>query len=318
MSDKKIPNTPSNWKIFAEKNDPPIRTIHDFGALKSGSKIEQPQFLALRVIWKSSRAGEFKPENYGLDPDSLDEHHKLLNGIRGWKEYCKSIATGSEEHPDFGRFDLVWDFQKQVEALFPAKSSSAKLIGPVGGMGNRSKPPPQMKTPSRPSRSVKSNKRPRYNFDDEPDLDEDVGDQETEEKLTPLKDLILSDASPASTKDGQQFPPADDEQTVNTALILLLKAVCLTSEGLRSAPWALERKAFVLGKPKLYEARTDGHLRYKASDSKVRSLAILEVKSGLREELEPRMQESAQMAAWIYAEPDTPTSDGTYRYVNLP
>ncbi|KAG5289371.1 hypothetical protein I7I48_08684 [Histoplasma ohiense] len=72
--------------------------------------------------------------------------------------------------------------------------------------------------------------------------------------------------------------------------------------GLTNARWSLERKAFRIrqhkspDKESLYEARTDGHLAF-FTENTPRSLAILEVKSQVRKDAEPWMQESAQMAA---------------------
>lgn len=123
--------------------------------------------------------------------------------------------------------------------------------------------------------------------------------------------MVIDDLSPAAAGEGYQFPPADDEQTVNTALILALNAVCLSQQSLVDFPWTLEQKAFVFKTPtrKLYEARTDGHLRFRTDKMDI-SLAILEVKAGVRDVALPHAQESAQMAAWINAEPDVVKQTG--------
>ena len=132
---------------------------------------------------------------------------------------------------------------------------------------------------------------------------------------TPLSQLSISSDSPVLVGDGGQFPPADDEQTVNTALILLIKSVCLTNPSL-SPEWTLERKAFTFkardNKRKLYEARTDGHLRFKHTSQEI-SLAILEVKANARLFSKLQYRECAQIVAWIRSEPDQQTQRGKYR-----
>lgn len=143
----------------------------------------------------------------------------------------------------------------------------------------------------------------------------EIAEEEESPDPTPLSQLYRSPRSPVSAGNSDQFPPADDEQTVNTALILLIKAVCLTNP-LLSAAWTMERKAFIFktrdNKQKLYEARTDGHLRFIYMSQEI-SLAFLEVKANTRENSEPEYQESVQIVAWIRSEPDKRTKDGKYR-----
>lgn len=108
---------------------------------------------------------------------------------------------------------------------------------------------------------------------------------------------------------------------MNTALILLLQGVCLRAQGVEKAQWTQQRKSFNFKKKirgqqvktiRLFQARTDGHLRINI-DGIFRSLAILEVKASIRLEANLFMQESAQMAAWISAEPDVKNESDTYR-----
>lgn len=103
-----------------------------------------------------------------------------------------------------------------------------------------------------------------------------------------------------------------DEQIVSTAAINFLNA--LSIHDVRCADWTLERKQFKFKSDSVkFEARTDGHLQVHGHE---RSAAILEVKSRVRQH-EPgcrlEMQESAQMALWIYQEPNShwpPRSEG--------
>jgi hypothetical protein len=79
-----------------------------------------------------------------------------------------------------------------------------------------------------------------------------------------------------------QYPPANDEQIVNVALVLLLNAA--TMHFVPNADWTFHRRAFQIGNKKSgkgFEARVDGFLR-RLSDDKV--MAILEVKPCVRGE----------------------------------
>jgi len=87
---------------------------------------------------------------------------------------------------------------------------------------------------------------------------------------------------------------------VNMALIIFLSTATMYHPDVR-AEWTAQRKSFKFSN--LFEARVDGFLRKGLSD---KVGAILEVKAYTRElkQHQIQMQESAQMAAWIYASPD--------------
>ena len=102
---------------------------------------------------------------------------------------------------------------------------------------------------------------------------------------------------------------------MNVALVDFLNAVRWFF--VRDSDWSFERKAFQIGNKKSgqgFEARVDGLLR-RVSDNNI--LAIVEVKPCVRlnQATNIRMQESAQMAAWISDFPDNcinPDSDGNF------
>lgn len=107
--------------------------------------------------------------------------------------------------------------------------------------------------------------------------------------------------SPLSPLMGVATPAACDEQIVNTALVLLLNSVTMFHPGI-SADWTMHRRIFHLSD--VMEARTDGYLRHEIRDA---PLAILEVKAAQRvgsKVKRIRMQEGAQMAAWIGDQPE--------------
>ncbi|KAM5443785.1 hypothetical protein MferCBS31731_001031 [Microsporum ferrugineum] len=119
------------------------------------------------------------------------------------------------------------------------------------------------------------------------------------------------------------FPKVEDEQIVNGFLIAFLATLCMHHPEVK-LEWSPVRKAFKFGKVDnpaggersfLFEARTDGHLCQpilKKTD--VQSAMIVEVKPTLRAYSNRVIyQATAQMAAWIYKEPDESTSQGPYR-----
>ena len=86
-----------------------------------------------------------------------------------------------------------------------------------------------------------------------------------------------------------------DEQTVNVFLLTLLSAITATTVPFETR-WLAERNAMVFQKKVQYIARTDGHLRNKRGPS----FSIIEVKPRKRKnDISIRVQEGAQMAAWI-------------------
>src|SRR5205814_7291897 len=83
----------------------------------------------------------------------------------------------------------------------------------------------------------------------------------------------------------------------------------------RTVEWTVHRKSFRIGErgERGFEARVDGTLRRRGGDKEV--LAIIEVKSLRRVNFlnAIRMQEAAQMAAWISSYPETATKNSDIR-----
>ncbi|TVY79707.1 hypothetical protein Focb16_v008611 [Fusarium oxysporum f. sp. cubense] len=156
--------------------------------------------------------------------------------------------------------------------------------------GSTSRP----ETPSRPPKEDMSIDEHFGNLD----LDSDTSSLNSD-PLGPL-----SYHSPLSGEVGKQYQSIEDEQIVNTPLVLFLNALTLHCDYAQGA-WTIYRKTFVVkaSATKVYEARVDGLLRVKD-----RTCAIVEVKPLIRYGSEKtldkiRMQETAQMAAWIAQDP---------------
>ncbi|KAF4457457.1 hypothetical protein F53441_507 [Fusarium austroafricanum] len=124
----------------------------------------------------------------------------------------------------------------------------------------------------------------------------------------------LSSHSPLSGEPAKNYQ-IEDEQIVNTALVLFLNALTLHCD-LVQGEWTLYRQPFVVKdatKKKAYEARVDGLFRINGKGTR----AIVEVKPFVRNASAAtldgvRMQETAQMAAWIAQHPPLPTKSNTF------
>jgi hypothetical protein len=122
----------------------------------------------------------------------------------------------------------------------------------------------------------------------------------------------MSPLSPPSSDLAHALKSISDEQIINMALLLYLQALLINVRGI-GADWTPERRALIVKKKdgqKVYEARVDGFLRYQ-SDKSDPIMAIVEVKPCIRD-INPnsdpiRMQEGAQMAAWICQHPPPPS-----------
>ncbi|OAX80823.1 hypothetical protein ACJ72_04832 [Emergomyces africanus] len=307
-----MPSTVTEWHKLARQHEIESISIQDLKIFQSASKIKERQFLALRVLWKSSSPSEIDIEK-DYDIRYRAEDLKDLGWNKHWGPYVQEIEKGFNGNTDLGTFDLLYDFQREIHnsTLEPQETKkvffnvTTRLQSRAAG-GNNPPPSTPTRAPRRPN--------PGSDVEGNPLVDQ-VGDQLGNLSLSADPSppslggrSVVESVSPISSDEAKWLSLVKDEQIVNTALILLLRGLCMRMPGLTNARWSLERKAFhirqhnSLDKRSLYEARTDGHLAFVTGNIS-RSLAILEVKSRIRKFAEPWMQESAQMAAWIYDEP---------------
>ncbi|PYI32579.1 hypothetical protein BP00DRAFT_424761 [Aspergillus indologenus CBS 114.80] len=146
------------------------------------------------------------------------------------------------------------------------------------------------------------------------DTDDTDADDDLETPPSQRKDGDYKPGTPTNPfEDPDSFPGKSDENIVNTLMISFANIVTFCVPEVKGH-WTQERKGFKVvneAKSKLYEARTDGHFSlYGAEHSKV----IIEVKPMDRSNCpRVRMQETAQMAAWIHAERDIETTSPAKR-----
>ncbi|KAI9768725.1 MAG: hypothetical protein M1840_004720 [Geoglossum simile] len=220
-------------------------------------------------------------------------------------EYTKSIDAKQKygaPFVDIGIFTLPLYHQLEVGRLkiaYDKDDAESLKVSPIAGrtwskMARQQTTTEPPSTPTRPPKQQAITNFERFNLESEYDHG---GEKEEEEDQAPLSFIpTLSPHSPASPYSAL---PSDDEQIVNMALLLFLNSTTMNHPNVRSG-WSPQRKVFKFGD--LFEARTDGFLRTSQSG---RVGAIIEVKRYLRgfNELRVQMQESAQMAAWIAANP---------------
>ncbi|KAI1276910.1 hypothetical protein F5Y07DRAFT_408121 [Xylaria sp. FL0933] len=335
-NDKGLPRSVKEWTKLGIKHSLKFPSIYstDF-TLKSASKIQVEQFWLLRAIYRTSTANSLRKERWFRD-HGLERASEALRENTAWQDYLQSVLLCSprdaaDSRPyDFaccGHFSMAHYYQ-----VNPSSSSNREqppsqkitLFTPVNMRTRSARYAARGSEPQTPTRAPKG----KYFFeymggDMGEDLDNDLGDDIDKD----LKNLCLDPQTPTSTYANRasfgvsELTPTspisieeakhlwrstEDEQIISNALILLLNALSMCCKDV-TGHWAPERKSFTLAADykRGYEARVDGIFRTRAGDVK----AIVEVKACVRgsKSAEIRMQETAQMAAWICSDP--PSAD---------
>ena len=315
---KKLPSSPHLWRSQATSRGLQGGTIFDLDKYHSASKIDFKQFLHLRALWIPADQSKFaEPENrrIWLANAHYEDAKRLLKKWESWGPYLETLKQTREQlytrtFPQLGTFSLVRHKQSEVDRCKGDGEPTPKFFSPVryqtrsrsrlqqNNLFRRSDSPTpgaragESNLPQTPEPLVKFQNLPD---DIPPSLASESARSDIPESMSPLSGDMLKD-----------FPAADDEQIVNSALVDFLNAVII--HFVRKADWTLHRKIFRIGKSDKnnkegFEARVDGFLR-RRSDDKV--MAIVETKACMREEKEVdiQMQETAQMAAWISTFPE--------------
>lgn len=281
-------------------------TIFNLDKYKSGSKIETNQFLLLRVLWGGDMlAHEFRSrqENW-INSSCYWKAQVIIKKMESFRLYLQSFESKDlVPFPDLGTFSLVRFYQLSVESTHLNESASAKFT-PIAkrtrfALAQSNQRREELNTSPTP---VIQSEAAYDNNPSTPDIDMS--------KLTLSETETLSETSDCTPFSGA---PAEDEQIVNTALVSFLNAV--TMHHVRTVEWSLHRKSFRIGERggRGFEARVDGTLRRRGGEKEV--LAIVEVKSANRSKYlnAIRMQEAAQMAAWISSYPKTAMKNSDIR-----
>jgi len=320
--DRKLPGSPSSWEAEAKKFGVDKTGISELLGkdIKSASKIVDKQYYALRVLWQSGpRRVEYEQLGLGLTSDVIREARDFL-GHEGhetsWQRYLNDLLPitessstdgkdGVRDGVDIGSFSVICYTQMRVQKSYKLdkdaveRDANEPLLSP---RMTRSKARPreqtnEFETPSRPPRGLTQG------------LDNlGIEDQASLYEGNSLEQAFMA-PSPFSPASGLEHRPAEDEQIVNTALLIFLQGLTIHHKELcfnapSSPEWTLKRLKLDFrtpGQGKDWEARTDGFLRIAG-----KTKALVEVKPYLRKANKSAIQkqESAQMAAWIAEEPN--------------
>ncbi|KAL2814678.1 hypothetical protein BDW59DRAFT_177902 [Aspergillus cavernicola] len=309
------------WAKEADKYQLSTITLFHLQRYNSASKIGDPQYLSLKPIWKFNNHNQFEAKDW--DIQDIDKARKLLGSLPHWEKYLSLVhqrVPMDEILPidnALGDFKLIWYNQQMIQHL-PQPESQANSENNIDF------------TPVVPKMSDRLRGRPREM--PSPHTPTPLNNNDEDALARHLEGLILnltpgeSMGTPSVASDGadwetpasqrtdpdyqheaeeaETFPRVSDENIVNSLLIGFASSVTFSIEGVK-CHWTEERKGFKVADDtgtKLYEARTDGHLFLSMNeDSKV----IVEVKPATRARCpRVRMQETAQMVAWIHVERD--------------
>ncbi|KAE8148500.1 hypothetical protein BDV25DRAFT_168393 [Aspergillus avenaceus] len=278
------------WNMLAKKHGVENRSIHQLQRYSSASKITGPQYLALRAVWNFQRYGQFNPSEWGIK--GVGTARTLLSKLPHLLEFLRQIP---EKVPldniipvdtNLGVLMLNWYYQQLIlwgESYEDPESNLNFLAPATRARSQRSggTSPPQ--TPTRPGASHGKAlsdlvKQLKLGAAEGEPLSPNTADLLNSPE-TPFDDLEADpDYENTDPVDKGKFPRVSDENVVNSFLVYLANAITLPFNEIKGH-WSQERKGFVV--------------------------VIIEVKPMTRNE-SPRvmLQETAQIVAWIYAEPD--------------
>jgi hypothetical protein len=301
-----LPSTDDGWGTAIHHYQ--TVSIHKIQRAHSASEITVEQFLSLKVLWPDRRPpAELSADKVAsLFGSSKLDISKAKKAARkhdpAWNKYLEAItathgavASGtrvqrrSKFSRELGVFALVLQSQLEASKIEDSLYDSNKLLFT---------PLPRYEMRARPGGA---NQDPHGKNIAEESRSQSQGSQHP--SLTSKTTSGARYISPTSREEALDLP-VGDEQIVNTAAINFLHVLFIHDS--RLADWSLQKKQFRFKSDFVkFEARTDGHFQPHGQE---RSAAILEVKPrARRHELGFRieMQESAQMALWIYQEPNS-------------
>jgi len=310
-----LPRSEARWHKQVRERQLQGKSIHGGGSFSSASEMGIEQFLLLRVLFdpqrKQSDLCEPGQRRKLLSDTAFDAAKTFLNSQDSWKLYIESFSQTKQQSnrdgsPELGTFSLVRYYQSAVQGEVESDEYSRQKIDftPIARR-TRQALARQDLIPVTPTPSGRS--KPSTDFDLS-ELFQNVSIKSQASSSTdPPSSLgileMLSPVSPLAGDSAAQFQAVEDEQIVNTALILYLNAITIHCRDVQ-ADWTLHRRRFLLGSTsnKVYEARVDGIFRTRQNNE---VKAIVEVKPFLRSKKRDaiRMQEAGQVAAWISNHP---------------
>ncbi|OJI86046.1 hypothetical protein ASPTUDRAFT_116205 [Aspergillus tubingensis CBS 134.48] len=307
----KLPKSLKQLKSLLAKDGLGSKTIHEIepGHLGSGSDINQRQYAMFRAfstpIFRPSQLLK-DMQDFGLD-QTWDLARNIVNQSSEFRRYLallqgvqtvSGLSPSSEAWP--GAFKPTRDIQEQVVTVKGVSTLERSQKSRPGGTRRATTRAKQedlstgKKTIGRRlGRKVAGVlKRGRSSIESE-------SDSMSQSIFFDDPDVVSSeDDDPTYVEDDDKLPDADDETSVNTALILLLKEISHLIPNIKS-DWTFDHLSFSPQfKKGSYTAITDGGLRSKTNQA---IMYIIEAKrrvSSQRYE-EIVMQEAAELVGWI-------------------
>ncbi|KAI3340079.1 hypothetical protein F4824DRAFT_454009 [Ustulina deusta] len=302
-----VPTNKASWEDQSKALR--CKSIHDYQLSSSGSNIDTQQFLLLRTIWKQNFTSSLSQDGaHWISHNYCNQAKQLLKiegANHGWEEFLKATAYSAETliqqtYSGLSTFALVRYHQLQSQGLESEGNGNPKVdfSSPIASRTRAQTkriPEPTTPTPAPVTALTPSSLS----------TSPVAGLAEGLEAMQ-MRDSPCTPPSPESPEDYSSpfvytmIKDVQDEQIVNTALIEYLNGLAIHYKQIK-ADWTLHRLALTCRNnqaKKSYEARVDGYLK-RRSDGQ--PLVILEVKPCKRKknQAQIRMQESAQMAAWI-------------------
>lgn len=226
-----LPRDQAAWSKMVSGYDDEVSNIHSLDVIRSASKIDESQFLALRVLWNYSQAETSDFQKFGI-ASKYESASEFLASLTSWTNYVKDIrnqVSGTEAaFPDLGTFTLVRDHQLETTQVREEADTSNVGFSPVA---NRTRAKARMRADIQDSPLLGKGKgKEMANLDiDMQGLD--IGSPESSSPSVFGKSPIDSEAA------ATLYPATRDEQIVNTALLLFLRAVSIHK--LRNPCWTL-------------------------------------------------------------------------------
>ncbi|RAL03730.1 uncharacterized protein BO80DRAFT_268743 [Aspergillus ibericus CBS 121593] len=296
-----LPDSQRAWETRATATGVIHQSVHS-ASLESASEIKEPQYVMLQVLWRDRQRREFDWKLSGLEPwKTAAKAH--CDTYKSWTLYCEDLAAGKTKKSEFqeSSFAVALLYQRQAANVTTMEMTPSVFV-----------------TPHEP-RDLR--KMPRINYDEDAMLAEVDHLHISSNPQTPVHSRTLIDpdegglprssykpSSPNEPEDIQRqiYRQSKDEQIVNAALISFVNALTLHSD--ICVVWSFHRIPLKADfNPASYEARTDGYLEIPSTtDEWKRIRALVEVKAASRRKNGPtiRMQEAAQVVAWLKSRPD--------------
>ncbi|KAK2810361.1 hypothetical protein FQN50_003092 [Emmonsiellopsis sp. PD_5] len=336
MSLLEILGTEGEWSARARQVGVYGKSIYELPAYDSGSKIQELQYLTLRSYWAVPKNS--KQSAAGIP--GVAEARNWLAKRQDWMAYLNELKADSKPSlpvPDLGSFSFCYSVQQQitgVRQIIAEDNEVNKVNLTPWSLRLRHGKGTQPTGPESPTLVALQHKQTRTRFEaggpasrthvateDILDLEElrlaDIDDEQSDHEPSPLASTYMP--SPRTAR--REFPDVEDEQIVNYFLVALLGCLSFHRADTRSL-WSGLRKSFKFGRGDdyLFQAQTDGHLyALKSMPSTAESFIILEVKPTYRGKTNKIIyQATAQMAAWIYCEHESGTSQtGKFRRIMI-